>query len=460
MDPATGLSAGEASARLERYGPNVLASAPPVPAWRKLLAQMADPLVYLLLGAVAVSGAVWVLEGADGVPFDVIVIVTIVAANAVLGLVQVERAEQAVAALQQMTAAHASVVRDGREQRVEAAHLVPGDVLMLAEGDAVGADARLVEAAALTVAEAALTGESEPVLKETATVGRPAEVSDRVNMVFAGTAVTRGRGRAVVTATAMDTEMGTVARLLGRTESRATPLQVEVDAIGRALGLAVVVIAVVVMGAIVATSGVDSATELVSVLLVGVSLAVAAVPEGLPAILSVVLSVGVQRMARRHAIVKRLSSVETLGSATVICSDKTGTLTRNEMTVVTVLTGSGRVELTGTGYDPTGELRAPDGGGPVTDLVLRDEVALVLGGGALANDASLLHGPEGWTIQGDPTEAAFLVAEAGPMGGRCWPAMTAWRRDSCIWVWWGSSTRPGRRQGRRWPKPGGPGSAR
>ncbi|MDH5291683.1 MAG: hypothetical protein OEY41_16940, partial [Acidimicrobiia bacterium] len=167
-----------------------------------------------------------------------------------------------------------------------------------------------------------------------------------------------------------------------------------------------------------------------------------------------------QRMARRHAIVKRLSSVETLGSATVICSDKTGTITRNEMTVVTVLTGSGRVELTGTGYDPTGELRAPDGGGPVTDLVLRDEVALVLGGGALANDASLLHGPEGWTIQGDPTEAAFLVAEAGPMGGRCWPAMTAWRRDSCIWVWWGSSTRPGRRQGRRWPKPGGPGSAR
>ncbi len=412
VDPATGLSAGEATARLERHGPNVLTSTPPVPAWRKLLAQLADPLVYLLLAAVVVSGAVWVLEGAHGAPFDVIVIVVIVAANAVLGFVQVERAEQAVAALQEMAAAHASVVRDGREQRVEASHLVPGDLLVLAEGDAVGADARLVEAAALTVAEAALTGESEAVLKETALVGGPAEVGDRVNMVFAGTAVTRGRGRAVVTATAMDTEVGAVARLLGRTESRPTPLQVEVDAIGRALGLAVIVIAVVVMGAIVATSGVSSATDLVGVLLVGVSLAVAAVPEGLPAILSVVLSVGVQRLARRHAIVKRLSSVETLGSATVICSDKTGTLTRNEMTVVTVLTGSGRVGLTGSGYDPTGELRGTDGGGPVTDPVLREEVALVLGGGALANDASLHHGADGWTIQGDPTEAAFLVAEA------------------------------------------------
>ncbi len=568
VDPASGLSAGEAAARLERHGPNVLASTPPVPTWRKLLGQLADPLVYLLLAAVVVSTLVWLLEGADGVPFDVIVIVAIVAANAVLGYVQVERAEQAVAALQRMTAAQASVVRDGREQRVEAARLVPGDVLVLAEGDAVGADARLVEAATLTVAEAALTGESEPVVKGSAALDAAADLGDRVNMVFAGTAVTRGRGRAVITATAMDTEMGTVARLLGRTESRATPLQIEVDAIGRALGIAVIVIAVVVMGAIVATSGIDSATELVGVLLVGVSLAVAAVPEGLPAILSVVLSVGVQRLARRHAIVKRLSSVETLGSATVICSDKTGTLTRNEMTVVTVLTGSGRVELTGSGYDPAGEIRA--GSEPVTDPVLRDEVALVLGGGALVNDASLQHGPDGWTIQGDPTEAAFLVAEAklssaeeqrtarqarfprvgeipftserklmttlhadaeqadevvavskgapDVLLGRCTgervagvvrpltdqrrhellaevdrladdalrtlavayrrlpgrpvppggseatataaTTTTTWRMPSCIWGWWGSSTRPDPRRRPPWPRPAGPVSAR
>ena len=332
-DPARGLAGTEAAARLTRYGRNELASAPPVPTWRKLAAQLADPLVYLLLSAVVVSALVWVLEGADGAPFDVIVIVAIVAINAVLGFVQVERAEHAVAALQQLTAAQATVVRDGRDQRVVAAELVPGDMLVLAEGDAVGADARLVEAAALTVAEASLTGESEPVMKETALIDGRAEIGDRVNMVFAGTAVTRGRGRAVVTATGMETEMGTVARLLGQTETRRTPLQIEVDAIGRALGLAVVVIAVVVMAAILASSGVTSATELVGVLLVGVSLAVAAVPEGLPAILSVVLSVGVQRLARRHAIVKRLSSVETLGSSTVICSDKTGTLTRNEMTV-------------------------------------------------------------------------------------------------------------------------------
>ena len=409
-DPERGLTGAEAAARLGRFGPNLLEAAEVVPAWRKLLAQFANPLVYLLLGAVAVSLAAWALEGADEIPYEAIVILAIVLLNAVLGYVQEARAEQAVAALQRMAAATAGVVRDGRELRIPAAEVVPGDLLLLAEGDAVSADARLVEAASLLVAEASLTGESEAVLKDPARLDEPASLGDRLNMVFDGTAVTRGRGRAVVTATGMSTEMGRIARLLGATEAERTPLQREVDLIGKALGIAVIVIAAVVVGAILATADVDEASDFVSVLLVGVSLAVAAVPEGLPAVLSVVLALGVQRMARKRAIVKRLSSVETLGSASVICSDKTGTLTKNEMTIERVVTPSGEAEVTGAGYRPEGELRVD--GRPLEDPVLLDEVRAVLLGGSLANDAVLQEEDGDWTIQGDPTEAAFLVAEA------------------------------------------------
>ena len=409
-DARRGLSAAEATARLARFGPNRLEAAERVPAWRKFLGQFADPLIYLLLAAVVVSLVAWALEGGESAPYDAIVIAAIVVANAVLGYVQEARAEQAVAALQRMSAATAGVVRDGREERIPAAEVVPGDLLALAEGDAVAADARLVEAASLTVAEASLTGESEAVLKDVDSIAEPVGLGDRVNMVFSGTAVVRGRGRAVVTATAMATEMGTVARLLGRTEAQATPLQREVDRIGRMLGIAVIVIAAVVVGAILLTADLRSASDLVSVLLVGVSLAVAAVPEGLPAVLSVVLALGVQRMAQERAIVKKLSSVETLGSASVICSDKTGTLTKNEMTIEKVVTGSGEVDVTGSGYRPEGELRVD--GHPLDDAVLLDEVRAVLAGGSLANDAVLREEDGEWTIQGDPTEAAFLVAEA------------------------------------------------
>ena len=413
-DLGRGLRAAEAAERLDRLGPNQLQATEPVPAWRKLAEQFRDPLVYLLLVAVAVSLVAWVIEGAGDVPFEVVVISLILVANAVLGYVQEARAEQAVAALQRMAASTAGVVRDGQALRVHTTEIVPGDVLVLAEGDAVAADARLVEAASLTVAEASLTGESEPVLKDVATLPGPVGLGDRVDMVFSGTAVARGRGRAVVTATGMETEMGHVARLLGRTEEERTPLQREVERVGRTLAIAVVVIAVVVVAAILVTSDVTSASDLVDVLLVGVSLAVAAVPEGLPAILSVVLALGVQRMAREHAIIKKLSSVETLGSASVICSDKTGTLTRNEMTVTTVVTGSGEVEVTGTGHRPEGDVvidgrRLGDGD---RDAAVADEVRFVLGGGSLANDAVLRNDGGVWTVQGDPTEAAFLVAEA------------------------------------------------
>ena len=409
-DVRRGLAAGVAAARLERCGRNELDAIEVVPAWRKLLGHFADPLIYLLLAATVVSFVAWAADGAEGMPYEALVIVVIVVLNAVLGYVQEARAERAVAALQRMTAATAAVVRDGTEIRVEAAELVPGDIIMLAEGDAVSADARLVEAASLTVAEASLTGESEPVLKDVGTVRAPTGLGDRVNMVFNGTAVTRGRGRAVVTTTGMATEMGNVARLLGRTEETRTPLQHEIDRIGRMLGVAVIAIAAVVVMTILLTSQIESASDLVSVLLVGVSLAVAAVPEGLPAVLSVVLALGVQRMATRRAIVKNLSSVETLGSASAICSDKTGTLTKNEMTIEKVVTLSGEADVTGIGYRPEGELCSD--GLPLDDPIVLDEVRAVIVGGSLANDALLREVNGEWVIQGDPTEAAFLVAEA------------------------------------------------
>jgi P-type Ca2+ transporter type 2C len=403
-DPLQGLTAAEASARLERCGANELQGAEPVPAWRRALAEFRSPLIYLLLAAVVVSLGAWTAEGADGVPWDAVVILAILLLNGVLGYVQEARAEEAVAALQRMSAPTAAVRRDGRAQSTPAREIVPGDVLLLSEGDAVSADGRLVEAASLMASEAALTGESEPVLKEVAPLG------ERIDMVFKGTSVVRGRGVAVVTATGMATEMGNVARLLERTEQPKTPLQRDIEGIGRTLTIAVILIAVIVTGAILLTADVRTASDVADVLLVGVSLAVAAVPEGLPAVLSVVLALGVQRMAKRNAIVKRLSSVETLGSASVICSDKTGTLTSNEMMIQRVVTGSGEVDVMGSGYRPEGDLRVD--GEPVPEGPLLDEVRWVLAAGSLANDAVLREEHGEWTIQGDPTEAAFLVAEA------------------------------------------------
>jgi magnesium-transporting ATPase (P-type) len=410
VDVGDGLGLAEAAARLERFGRNRLEQGRRVPEWRKFLAQFKSPLIYLLFAAIVVSVVAWAIDREETAPFDAIVIAAIVLVNAVLGYVQEARAEQAVVALQRRAAATAGVVRDGHAERIPADEIVPGDVLLLAEGDAVAADARLLEALSLTVSEASLTGESEPVLKDVAPLVGEVEIGDRVNMVFSGTAVARGRGRAVVTATGMATEMGNVARLLAETVKQPTPLQREVDGIGRMLGIAVMVIAVVVVAAILLTSDVSTASDVVSVLLIGVSLAVAAVPEGLPAVLSVVLALGVQRMARRNAIVKKLSSVETLGSASVVCSDKTGTLTRNEMTIVKVVTGSGEVDVGGSGYRPEGALTA--GGRPVDDRAVLDEVHSVLAAGSLANDAVLREEHGEWTILGDPTEAAFLVAEA------------------------------------------------
>lgn len=409
-DLKQGLSAAEAARRLALDGPNRLRHAPPPPAWRRLLTQFQDPLIYLLMAAVGVTLLAWHIEGQVGWPVDALVIVVIVALNGVLGYVQESKAADAAAALARMVAATSSVMRDGMVQRVANDTLVRGDLLVLGEGDAVGADARLVRATALRVQEASLTGESESVLKHADTLHEPAAVADQRNMVFKGTAVAQGTGLAIVTATGMATQMGTIAHLLAEARQDATPLQKEIRRVGKMLGLAVIVICAVVVGSVLLVTEVHSVPALVSVMMLGVSLAVAAVPEGLPAILSMVLAIGVQRMARQRAIVKNLSSVETLGSASVICTDKTGTLTRSEMTLQRGMTASGDTHVTGVGYAPNGEVQHQ--GRTLTEGDVHSEHTALLSGGSLAGNADLRQTPDGqWEIQGDPTEAAFLVAE-------------------------------------------------
>lgn len=409
-DLATGLTGAEAARRLARDGPNELRVVARPSGWRRALAQFRDPLVILMLAAAMVAVAAWAIEGGRGWPMDSTVIAVVVLLNAVLGWWQEARAGDAVAALAQMTAVTSGVVRNGRAMRIPSAGLVRGDLLVLAEGDAVGADARLVQASGLRVLEASLTGESEAVTKDASTLPSPAPLGDRLNMVFKGTAVAQGSGHALVTSTGMQSEVGAIATLLDATAEAPTPLQREVGRIGRVLGLAAVLIAVVVVGTILLMMQAPTAADVVHVLLLGVSLAVAAVPEGLPAVLSVVLAMGVQRMARRQAIVKKLAYVETLGAATVIASDKTGTLTRAEMTIVRVMTASGSSQVTGVGYSPDG--RVEHEGVALPAGPLRDEHLAVLGGGSLAGNATWRQAGDGsWEIQGDPTEAAFLVAE-------------------------------------------------
>ncbi len=408
-DTERGLGAPDAARRLARDGRNELHEAQPRSRWQRLLAQFRDPLIYLLVGAVVISLAAWAIGGEGDVPVDALVITLIVLANAALGYAQEAKAEGAVAALSKMTEVTSAVLRDGEVRRLPSTELVRGDILVLGEGDAVGADARLLQSAALLVQEASLTGESEAVLKDPATLTGAAPLGDRRNMVFKGTAVAQGTGRAVVTATGMRTEIGAIATMLESTQEAPTPLQREIARIGRALGIAVVVIACVVVASILALSDIRTAGDFMKVLLLGVSLAVAAVPEGLPAILSVVLALGVQRMAKRNAIVRKLSSVETLGSATVICSDKTGTLTRAEMTIERVVTHSGESSVTGTGYVPEG--RVEPAAGTAESEPLHAERIVVLGGGSLASNAGLHRRDGEWETRGDPTEVAFLVAE-------------------------------------------------
>jgi Ca2+-transporting ATPase len=407
-DLRRGLSDGEARARLEQYGRNELAAQKPVPAWRRFLAQFQDVLVVLLLIATAISAGLWAYERDAALPYEALAIFAVVLLNATMSYVQKSRAEAAVAALRAMAAADASVVRGGERRRIPASDIVPGDLILIAEGDTIPADARLVGSTALQTAEAALTGESLPVSKDTAPIAGEVALGDRRNMVFSGTAATYGRGRAIVTATGMRTEMGRIAGLMKETRDEATPLQRELNRTGKLLGIIVIVIAVVMIATIILVEDVRGLSAIVEVLILGVALAVAAVPEGLPVVVTTVLAIGVQRMARRNAIVRNLAAVETLGSASVIASDKTGTLTKNEMTVRVVVTASGRVSLGGSGYAPGGEVRREDGGS-VTGA-LRAELERALVAADLANNAAVQERDGRWTVQGDPTEGALIVA--------------------------------------------------
>jgi len=408
-DARLGLSVGEARTRLERHGRNEISIERPAPVWHKFLAQFHDVLVILLIFAAAISAALWVIERDAGLPYEAIAILSVVLLNAVMGFVQQARAEQAVAALRQMSAAKANVIRSGVSWSVLAAEIVTGDILLVEEGDRIAADARVIHSTALQTSEAALTGESMPVAKDTSAIDDEAQLGDRHNMLFSGTVATYGRGKAVVTATGMQTQMGAIAGMLKDAPAETTPLQEELARVGKLLGIVVVVIAIVMIATIVVIEEVRGFAAFFEVLILGVALAVAAVPEGLPAVVTAVLALGVQRMAKRNAIVRRLAAVETLGSANVIASDKTGTLTRNEMTVRAVVTASGRTSFSGTGYAPEGEVRR-DGGGATIDGALRSELMRALAAGDRANNA-VVHERDGrWSVHGDPTEGALIVA--------------------------------------------------
>ena len=407
-DPKRGLADQEARARLEQHGRNELAAEEPASGWRNFLAQLANPLVILLLVAASVSAGLWSIDRKAALPYEAIAILAIVLINAVVGHWQQKGAELSLAKLREMSAAEATVLRGGEGKRVPAAEIVPGDIVLLEEGDLISADARLIQSSALRTMEAALTGESGPVEKGTDPVGNGAGIGDRINMVFSGTAVSHGRGLAVVTATGMQTEIGRIAGMLKAARKPITPLQEELDRLGRRLGVAVGLIALVLVGTILLIERVHGSQAFFDVLILGVALAVAAVPESLPAVVTVVLSLGVRRMAQRNAIVRQLSAVETLGSANIIASDKTGTLTKNEMTVRVVVTAGGRVDFGGSGYSPDGTVE-PTGGKTWNDA-LRIELERALLAADRANNAVLRERDGRWSVQGDPTEAALVVA--------------------------------------------------
>ncbi|MGZ8299174.1 MAG: cation-translocating P-type ATPase [Rhodoplanes sp.] len=410
-DAARGLTRAEAERRLTQYGANQLKSAPPTPWWRHLLEQFQSLLVIILLVATAISAAEWLLQEPreTALPYEAIVIMAIVVLNALLGFIQESRAEQSVRALMALAAPESTLVRDGERQRVPAHDIVPGDILLVEAGDRIPADARVIEDANLHADEAPLTGESVPVPKDAGAIEADVGLGDRHNMLFAGTVATYGRGRAVVVATGMATEVGRIAGLLESAQKEPTPLQQELDRTGKRLTVIMLAICAIVLATGLITSPALNLDVVLSLFLFAVALAVAAIPEALPAIVTVGLSLGVRRMAAANAIVRKLQAVETLGAATVICSDKTGTLTRNEMTVRAIYASGALIEVGGSGYIPEGDFTAA--GAPLSASPMIDQaVKHTLRAAVLANDATLVNSEGRWLVQGDPTEGALIVA--------------------------------------------------
>ncbi|MDP3813791.1 HAD-IC family P-type ATPase [Pseudomonas sp.] len=393
VDPSQGLAQSEAAARLRVYGPNRPSVPPGKSAWRRFAAQVAQPLVLVLIAAGTVT--VFLGEWLDaGVIFAVVLI------NAILGFVQEGKAAAALAALAQAVAAEATVLRAGSHQRLDAAALVPGDLVLLASGDKVPADMRLLTSKELRTSEAALTGESLPVDKCSDCLAADTPLAERRNMAYAGTLVVAGQGRAVVVATGNGTESGRICALIAQAPELTTPLTRKMAVFAQQLLIAILLLAALTFGV-----GVLRGESAFSMFMAAVALAVGAIPEGLPAAMTITLAIGVARMAKRRAIIRKLPAVETLGSTTVICSDKTGTLTENAMTVRAIWAGGEAFSVSGHGYGPTGRIEWA--GQPVAIAAALRETLLA---SALCNDARVLHSGQHWTVVGDPTEAALLVA--------------------------------------------------
>jgi len=427
-DPEQGLSRQEAKRRLGQYGPNELAEKPRPGFFRLLLEQFNSFMVIILIVAALVT--LFLGEYTDAVAITVIVVL-----NAVLGVVQESKAEQAIAALQKMASPGALVIRDGQPVTVPARELVPGDIVLLEAGNHVPADIRLVESANLKIEEAPLTGESVPVEKNAeALLQKDAPLGDRVNAAFMGTTVTYGRGRGIVTGTGMQTQIGLIAEMLQSYAAEDTPLQQKLAQLGKVLGTACLAIcAFVFFYGLIRDTAVGGILEggflsyflaekgaIVGLFMTAVSLAIAAVPEGLPAIVTLCLALGMQQMIRRHALIRKLPAVETLGATTVICTDKTGTLTQNKMTVRRGWAGGEPFRVTGDGYDPVGTFSRGERG---AEPRWGDDLAALLVGGLLCNDADLVQaehrdGEGPWGIVGDPTEGALVVAAAKAGFGR------------------------------------------
>lgn len=396
-----GLTEEQIVEKRAQFGPNELTETAGKSILAMLLTQFKEFLVILLLIAAVVSGFL-------GEWFDSIVILFIVALNAFLGVFQEFKAEKSLAALKKLSAPIAKVLRNGHIRALPAQELVPGDVVILEAGDFVPADARLIEVANLKVEESALTGESVPVEKVGRTYSEELPLADRKNLVFMGTVVTYGRAKAVVTGTGMKTQIGQIATMIQQVEPEATPLQQKLEEFGKYLGILALGIC-----ALIFVIGWLRGEEPVEMFLTSVSLAVAAIPEGLPAIVTIVLALGVQRLAKQRAIIRKLPAVETLGAATVICSDKTGTLTQNQMTVRRIYTTGNLYEVSGQGYSPEGEFRLNNS---IVDTTPEGSLRLLLLTGTLCNDANLDHEKtnegDNWKIVGDPTEGALVVVGA------------------------------------------------
>ncbi|MBE2196216.1 MAG: cation-translocating P-type ATPase [Anaerolinea sp.] len=394
----SGLTGAEAARRLIEFGPNELQGVRHVSPWTILFEQFKNVLIIILLVATILSA--FLGHGIEAIAITIIVLFAVL-----LGFVQEYRAERAIEALRQMAAPTATALREGQEVEIPARDLVPGDVVMLRAGDKIPADARVIESINLQIEEAALTGESVPVEKQTAPLAElESALGDRKSMAYAGTAATYGRGRAIVVATGMKTEFGKIAQMLQTVESGKTLLQENLDKVGHTLARATLVVV-----AIIVAFGLLRGQPFVEMLVFGIALAVAVVPEALPAVVTISLAIGVQRMVKRHALVRRLPAVETLGRTSVICSDKTGTLTKDEMTVRKIFVADQLLDVSGTGYEPHGQFTR-DG------VVVEPFAAMksLLEAGALASDARLVNDGSGnrWDIKGDPTEGALIVAAA------------------------------------------------